>query len=559
MRYHTDDSNFYDSEGSLYPEPTETLEELEAKLSEAVATWKALPKEKPASEYTDDDDLFFDIGTARFNLCNLIERLEELIDLKLLHQEKKTACNNNVSIGTQCRKIWIEPPTFLENQQGYKLTNCNIMAKKEASRSIVLNVMYNGKYLNENMGHEVINLFKDDNDRHFLYLSPYGNFSSANKRKVEKMLMVIPVPKKNMFEVVALATGLTEVFKPVKNYNPMLDRNKETEANRIAYEKVRRSQLEYIEKNEVTYGTIPLDQLFGDDKQQAVYITYQAEQVLKPKKRIFISFQEGRDTETDESLYLSLGTYKQTKMAQKQYITLQSDTDNKLDWYLLNDRVLENAEWWEEYPSDVFKLMSKYKYKEESLFDICGIADSELAFSNALAHYIKKYTYLFKDVFGLTSETVSVEREHEYIDILIKDGDKRIIVENKIHSAINRKKSDKAGESQLNRYWEQLTEKEGVAESNVTAFILCPEYTVEQMKVDKGQYKHHEKYTIISYKTLWNSLKDADETHGDAQFGIFVDALKRHTYCSVPESKYEEMKSLFFRRIIDRMVAGMNL
>lgn len=433
------------------------------------------------------------------------------------------------------------------------------MAKKEAARSIVLNVMYNGNYLNENMGHEVINLFKDDKDRNFLYLNPYGNFSSANKRKVEKMLMVIPVPKKNMFEVVALATGLTEVFKPVKNYNPMLDRNKETEANRIAYEEVRNSQLKYIKDNEVTYGGVPLDQLFGDDKQQAVYITYQAEQVLKPKKRIFISFQEGRDTETDESVYLSLSTYKQAKMPQKQYITLQSDTDNKLDWYLLNDRVLENAEWWEEYPSDVFKIMSEYKYKEDSLFDICGIADSELAFSNALAHYIKKYTYLFKDVFGITSETVSVEREHEYIDILIKDGDKRIIVENKIHSAINRKKSDKDGESQLNRYWEQLTEKEGVAESDVKAFILCPEYAVEQMKVDKGQYKHNGKYTVISYKALWNVLKDVDETNGDAQFGIFVDALKRHTYRSVPELKYEEMKSLFFKRIIDNMVAGMNL
>ena len=44
----------------------------------------------------------------------------------------------------------------------------NVMAKKEAARSIVLNVMYNGKYLNENMGHEVINLFKDDNDHNYL-------------------------------------------------------------------------------------------------------------------------------------------------------------------------------------------------------------------------------------------------------------------------------------------------------------------------------------------------------------------------------------------------------
>lgn len=427
------------------------------------------------------------------------------------------------------------------------------MAKtKETVRSIVLNVMYNGKYLNENMGHEVINLFKDDKGRNFLYLNPYGNFSSTSKLKVEKMLMVIPVPKKNMFEVVALATGLTEVFKPVQNYNPMLDRNKKTDANLKAYEKVRKSQLEYIEKNGITYGRVPLDQLFGEDQQQAVYITYQAKEVQRPKKRIFISFQDGRNTETDESIYLSLETYKQAKMAQKQYITMQSDTDNRLDWHLLNDRMLENTEMWEEYPSEDIKSILGYKPKEYSLFDICGIADSELAFSNALAYYIKKYTHLFKNVFGLTSEKVSVEREHEYIDILIKDGEKRIIVENKIHSAINRKKSDKDGESQLNRYWEQLTEKEGIAESDVTAFIICPEYAVEQMREDMKQYKYQEKYDIISYETLWNLLKDVDETYGDVQFGIFVSALQKHSYDSLPKTKYEEMKNKFINRITEK-------
>lgn len=428
------------------------------------------------------------------------------------------------------------------------------MAKtKETVRSIVLNVMYNGKYLNENMGHEVINLFKDDKGRNFLYLNPYGNFSSTSKLKVEKMLMVIPVPKKNMFEVVAMATGLTEVFKPVQNYNPMLDRNKKTDANLKAYEKVRKSQLEYIEKNGITYGRVPLDQLFGEDQQQAVYITYQAKEVQRPKKRIFISFQDGRNTETDESIYLSLETYKQAKMAQKQYITMQSDTDNRLDWHLLNDRMLENTEMWEEYPSEDIKSILGYKPKEYSLFDICGIADSELAFSNALAYYIKKYTYLFKDIFGLTSDAVSVEREHEYIDILIKNGDKSIIVENKIHSAINRKKSDKANESQLNRYWEHLTDKEGIAESDVTAFIICPEYAVEQMREDMKQYKYQEKYDIISYETLWNLLKDVDETYGDVQFGIFVSALQKHSYDSLPKTKYEEMKNKFTNRITEKI------
>ena len=86
LRYHSDSSSFYDEKGNLYPEPSETLKRLETKLVEACHRLEALPPSKPASEYSDDDDdMFFDLGVARFNLCNLIENLEWKIDLKLLY------------------------------------------------------------------------------------------------------------------------------------------------------------------------------------------------------------------------------------------------------------------------------------------------------------------------------------------------------------------------------------------------------------------------------------------------------------------------------------------
>lgn len=86
FRYHSDASRFYNSEGHIYPEPKETLEDLEALLAEATQKLKSLPPSKPASEYSDDDDdLLLDHGMARFNLCSLIENLEWKIDLKLLH------------------------------------------------------------------------------------------------------------------------------------------------------------------------------------------------------------------------------------------------------------------------------------------------------------------------------------------------------------------------------------------------------------------------------------------------------------------------------------------
>ena len=86
LRFHSDLSVFYNQSGDLYPEPKETVEELEAKLKEACEKFKSLPKPKPAIEYTDDDDdMLFDLGMARFNLCSYIENLEWKIDLKLFY------------------------------------------------------------------------------------------------------------------------------------------------------------------------------------------------------------------------------------------------------------------------------------------------------------------------------------------------------------------------------------------------------------------------------------------------------------------------------------------
>ena len=50
LRFHTDLSVFYDQSGNLYPEPKETLEDLETKLNDASEKLKALPKPKPACE-----------------------------------------------------------------------------------------------------------------------------------------------------------------------------------------------------------------------------------------------------------------------------------------------------------------------------------------------------------------------------------------------------------------------------------------------------------------------------------------------------------------------------
>ena len=50
----------------------------------------------------------------------------------------------------------------------------------------LINQLFAGAYLQEgtNIGHEVINLFRDDNDENYLYITPMGNVKGHNVDKL---------------------------------------------------------------------------------------------------------------------------------------------------------------------------------------------------------------------------------------------------------------------------------------------------------------------------------------------------------------------------------------
>ena len=88
LKYHIDKSIFYQKNGELFPEPTQTLEELEKIYKESIEKYHKIKSQ----QFSDSYDVL-DIELLRFNLGNFIENLEWKIDLKLLHQELiKNAC-----------------------------------------------------------------------------------------------------------------------------------------------------------------------------------------------------------------------------------------------------------------------------------------------------------------------------------------------------------------------------------------------------------------------------------------------------------------------------------
>ena len=83
LKYHTDYSTFYDKDGSLFPNPTQTIEELAKIHNEAITKYKSI--DVSHISYNNEYDEF-DKELLRFNLSNFIEHIEWKIDLKLLHQ-----------------------------------------------------------------------------------------------------------------------------------------------------------------------------------------------------------------------------------------------------------------------------------------------------------------------------------------------------------------------------------------------------------------------------------------------------------------------------------------
>ena len=433
---------------------------------------------------------------------------------------------------------------------------------------IVLNAMYSGGYLNENMGHEIINLFKSDKAimiggksyQNFLYLNPYGNFNQTYEDVVTDMLMVISVPKKNMFEIVGKASGLVDVFKPVNGFNPKLDGEK-SEIQINAEKEVANAQEEII-KN-ITYGEKSLTSLFGDDKQQSIYVTYVAEQVCRPKVRMFIKFLKDQELPVDQRIVkkedrveLTLTSAGKEKQAQKQYFDRCSNEEAEKNDAVLLDELL-NGDYWmsAEESTSIVSRTEKCKLRKDSLFNICRIEDNELVFSNAFAFYIRKYPHLFSKIFKYNGDKISIEREWNHIDIFIKVGNQRIIIENKIHSGINCNKNEsdynktnpQLKRSQLGRYWSEACKE--VDENNVTAYLLCPEYKSKELEIEKGGYETGKRYKVISYKSLYEDLNVTGESKNDGNFKDFIDALYKQTFDSIPKIKYEDMKNTFFTRI----------
>lgn len=443
------------------------------------------------------------------------------------------------------------------------------MKNTEERVGIVLNRMYVGDYLSTNLGHEVINMFQADNGGHYLYLNATGNFGKEHSGKIGYMLLV-KYHSENIFEIIGMANGLTEVdgsnvaqHKDLKKIN----------------EEVYSVQKDYIEKENITYGGAPLLKIFNNAEQQNVYVTYKAERLYKPCKRVFVGYDSNLQICVDgekRDVDVVLNGYNQAKTTLKTYVypegTFSGDTkkeniEEKKNDYAKLLALINRKDLWDEYKQRIDGNVLNISKREVSIFDICQIQNDENGFSNALKYFMEKYPKLWKMFFAMygvdldynytvtreesakieDKDFKTTEKQSGRIDLLIRDDKNIVVIENKIKSDINSISGDNSA-GQLERYynyinWEIEKEKGDNDKQKKSAFfILAPNYNSPEETMN-GIYQ------VITYRELYNFLEITDAAKSDCNFRAFHEAMHRHTHDNVNDFLYYEMLEKFIRRI----------
>jgi hypothetical protein len=322
----------------------------------------------------------------------------------------------------------------------------------------------------------------------------------------------------------------------------------------------------------ISYGGVSILDIFNDAEQQSIFVTYKAEKVyrIKSSVRRFIRFSNadensGANLPTNE--IIQLVEHQQAKASLKQYIYPSDSSDYDNLFALFNDSSL-----WEEVDVVDAENMSIEAQRKVSLFDICKIQNDENRFSNALAYFMERPEYYelwtkFFAKYGInlkknftvareeSAKIESTEWNHEEkpsggrVDLLIRDGENIVVIENKIKSDINTIATDGDDSTQLNRYvnyvnW--LIENNDGAKPESHFIILTPSYNRPTIK-DENMAK---RYSIIEYADLYNFLKaHLFSFYNDANFVAFFEAMERHTHKNVNDYLYYDMLEKFVRRI----------
>lgn len=386
-------------------------------------------------------------------------------------------------------------------------------------KDILISVLFSGTYLDEgnNIGHEIINFFPDDNGNRYLYIPSKGTIPESYDLKSVAIILAHKEGEQKV-EVDALARSLVSV-----------DEN---------------------EVSAITFNGKPLSALFGDnthrgenDKEAGLNLACRVNEFLLPAsgKRIFIATGNEDVLKDDELIEVYVGDAKILNQSQRTYF---SESKRKGGYRLLRD-LIDADDLWKEPDKSRFNAQEMQnngesaEHQTPTFLEIVKKQYDELVFSNLLAYYFnysdEGFREFAKEVLGLPNvgSITSLVRESENnIDLWIETETHVIVIENKIRSGINGiKRGEDKETNQLEKYYEHAETKcrEG---QKLALYLFAPNYSSIKPSDLKGRDPERNtewEYALIRYKEIYNFFsKHATLYEDECHFSDFCRDLKRH-------------------------------
>jgi Holliday junction resolvase-like predicted endonuclease len=392
---------------------------------------------------------------------------------------------------------------------------------------ILLNNLFNGEYVKEKVGGEIINLYQADNGGYYVYVNPYGNIEKKWDNKIKYVLFVRSV-RNGYVKVI----GKAQIEKQI-SLNAKFD-NKNNKIDPV--------QKQYIDEHKLMYGGALISSLGSWSK---YFITFKATAIHKPKVDIYLS-TENNNLNLYENTFELRGVKKIANQSQKLYV----ENDRQNENYVVLEAIVNQAEFWDEKPVGKVNVDGGI-VDNTSFLSIVKKENDELVNSNLLAYFLQSNAQFWasfaKNVLKLTDENIinskpKITRESiGNIDLFIEVGNCVIVIENKIKSGISGQSSD--GYSQLEKYIKKAEEylNDHSYNSDIKYFLLRPNYNNENYKL----YNSGERYSEIKYSEIYNIIK---EINGDFYFDELKKVVKKHS-AEYDNELYETMNERFIEQI----------
>lgn len=300
----------------------------------------------------------------------------------------------------------------------------------EDKRKVILNKVFpNASYMKGlgNLGHEIVNLFKEDTGKFYIHLNPNGTY--WDKEPVD--VLNITEAGKGLYQIISKAVNC-RVFRGARTIgrNKGEDRYKQ----QIGQFKYGGEYIEeYFDQNVTMQGNLEKD----------LFVTFECDEgIYEPKESIYIAFNESNLPENKPKLYkLGMNWGRRTC---RRYI-------NEADDMIKLMEIIDSNDLWKDSPIDTFgnrkrELEQKSASTEENYFTFLGVDKQELQYSNALIKILKfKPQFLSDFLRALSNKNCNnnhfdILREEKSIDLLFRDLDgkdgKIFIIENKIDAGV---------------------------------------------------------------------------------------------------------------------------